>query len=140
MTALDPILIKLAIAGAPELRGGALWLNPGSNSLRSVATAMKEGGARFVTITAYQLPGDEGFRLEYHWDLNGQLLGVPFATAPGPNGPSIESIYDIAEAVNWIEREIHEEYVIDFTGRPYEPLLLKPGATLGINLREEAAK
>jgi NADH:ubiquinone oxidoreductase subunit C len=140
MTALDPILTKLGIAEAPELRGGALWINPGSCGLRDVALAMKEAGARFVTITAYQLPGDSGFRLEYHWDLSGQLLGVPFATTPGPNGPAIDSIFDISEAVIWIEREIHEEYVIDFTGRPYEPLLLKPGATLGINLREEAAK
>ena len=37
---------------------------------------MNAVGARFVTITAYQLPGT-GFRLEYHWDLEGRLLGFP---------------------------------------------------------------
>ena len=64
--------------------------------------------ARFVTITAYQLPKDEGFRLEYHWDLAGRLLGFVFTLT----GNSIESIYDLCEAVDWIEREIHEEYGI----------------------------
>ena len=141
MTALEPILQKLGgTAAAPELRNGVLWIDPGANGVRAVATAMKEGGARFITITAYQLPSNEGFRLEYHWDLNGQLLGVPFATAPGPNGTAIDSIFDISEAVIWIEREIHEQYIIAFTGRPYEPLLLKPGAKLGVNLREEVTK
>jgi hypothetical protein len=82
------------------------------------------------------LPGTEGFRLEYHWDLDGTLLGFPFKL----EGKSIESIYDMCEAVDWIEREIHEEYAIDFTGREYEPLLLREGNTLGVNLREEVKK
>ncbi len=42
---------------------------------------------------------------------------------------SIESIYDLCEAVDWIEREIHEGFAIDFTGREYEPLLLRQGDT-----------
>jgi hypothetical protein len=51
-------------------------------------------------------------RLEYHWDLDGQLLGFPFQLA----GNSIESIYDLCEAVDWIEREIHEGFAVDFLG------------------------
>jgi len=101
--------------------------------VRQLATAMNALHARFITITAYQLPKDEGFRLEYHWDLDGQLLGFPFVLA----GKSIESIFDLCEAVDWIEREIHEEYDLDFTGREYEPLLLRQGDTPGVNLREE---
>jgi NADH:ubiquinone oxidoreductase subunit C len=93
---------------------------------------MNDWKARFITITAYQLPADQGFRLEYHWDLNGQLLGFPFLLA----GNSIESIYDICEAADWIEREIHEEYALDFTGREYEPLLMRAGDQPGVNLRE----
>jgi len=41
--------------------------------------------------------------------------------------------------VDWIEREIHEEYAIEFTGRAYEPLLLRAGDAAGVNLREPAA-
>ncbi len=49
----------------------------------------------------------------------------------------IESIFDLCEAADWIEREIHEEYAIDFTGRAYEPLLLRKGDKAGVNLRED---
>ena len=70
-------------------------------------------------------PQHEGFRLEYHWDIEGQPARI---SVPAP-GNSIESIYDICEAVDWIEREIHEEYAIEFTGREYEPLLLREGDT-----------
>lgn len=116
-------------------KGGVLWLDPAPLSVRELCMEMNVARARFVTITAYQLPGAEGLRLEYHWDLDGQLLGFPFKLA----GNSIESIYDICEAADWIEREIHEEYAVDFAGREYEPLLLREGDTIGVNLRETAA-
>jgi hypothetical protein len=116
-------------------KGGVLWLTPASINVRDLAAAMNGLHARFVTITAYQLPKAEGFRLEYHWDLDGQLLGFPFVLAAN----SIESIYDLCEAVDWIEREIHEGFAIDFTGRAYEPLLLREGDTPGVNLRDAVA-
>ncbi|MGA2166576.1 MAG: NADH-quinone oxidoreductase subunit C [Terracidiphilus sp.] len=114
-------------------KGGVHWLTPGAMTVRELAQAMNALHARFITITAYQLPKDEGFRLEYHWDLDGQLLGFPFLLA----GKSIDSIYDLCEAVDWIEREIHEGFAIDFLGREYEPLLLRQGDKPGVNLREE---
>lgn len=113
-------------------RGGVLWLDEHGLNVREVATSMNAAGARFVTITAYQLPKDEGFRLEYHWDFAGRLLGCGFNVA----GNSTESIYDLCEAADWIEREIHEGFGINFTGREYEPLQLRSGATIGVNLRE----
>ena len=105
-------------------------------TVRELAQAMNELHARFITITAYQLPKQEGLRLEYHWDLDGQLLGFPFQLA----GNSIDSIYDLCEAVDWIEREIHEGFAVDFLGREYEPLLLRQGDQIGVNLREEVKK
>ena len=116
-------------------KGGVHWLTPGAMTVRELAQAMNALHARFITITAYQLPKDEGFRLEYHWDLNGRLLGFSFQLA----GKSIDSIFDLTEAADWIEREIHEEYDIDFTGREYEPLLLRQGETMGVNLRDAVA-
>jgi NADH:ubiquinone oxidoreductase subunit C len=131
MIALDTIREKLGTAEPWVESRGTWWLNPGALSVRELAQAMNAIAARFVTITAYQLPGDAGFRLEYHWDLTGRLLGFPFQIA----GNSIESIFDLCEAADWIEREIHEEYSIDFTGRVYEPLLLRQGDKTGVNLR-----
>ena len=133
MKHLETLRKELGIA-EPWVEGrGTWWLNPGTISVRHVAKVMNEMHARFITITAYQLPGTEGFRLEYHWDLYGRLLGLPFVIA----GNAIESIFDLCEAADWIEREIHEEYSIDFTGRAYEPLLLRKGDKTGVNLRED---
>jgi hypothetical protein len=111
---------------------GTQWLNPGAGGVRDLTQVMNAVGARFVTITAYELPANEGFRLEYHWDLEGRLLGFPFAIP----GNTIESIYDLSEAADWIEREVHEGFDIDFTGRAYEPLLLRAGDKPGVNLKE----
>jgi Ni,Fe-hydrogenase III component G len=133
MTSLDSIPATLGIHEPWVEKGGVHWLQPGKLTVRELGKAMNELHARFVTITAYELPKEEGLRLEYHWDLDGQLLGFPFLLA----GKSIESIYDLCEAVDWIEREIHEGFAIDFVGRDYQPLLLREGQTPGVNLREE---
>jgi hypothetical protein len=139
MTLLESLPQKLGSSEAWVEKGGVYWLDPGELSVRELCMEMIAARARFITITAYQLPKDEGIRLEYHWDLAGTLLGFPFLlkTKPG-ECPRIESIYDLTEAVDWIEREIHEEYAIEFTGREYEPLLLREGDALGVNLREIA--
>jgi hypothetical protein len=134
MTMLETIPESLGIHEPWVETGGVQWLNPGTLTVRELATAMNALHARFITITAYQLPKDEGLRLEYHWDLEGKLLGFSFPL----QGNSVESIYDLCEAVDWCEREIHEGFAIDFVGRDYEPLLLRQGDKLGVNLREEA--
>jgi len=131
---LEGLAEKLGITTPWVEKGGVHWLDPGTVSVRTLVQAMNAIEARFITITAYQLPGTEGFRLEYHWDLNGQLLGFPFLLA----GNTIESIYDICEAADWIEREVHEGFAVDFIGRAYEPLQLRAGDKPGFNLREEA--
>ncbi len=135
MIPLDTIREKLEIAEPWVAGRGAYWLDAGESTVRDVAGAMNAAGARFVTITAYQSPGNDGFRLEYHWDLEGQLLGVAFQIS----GDTMESIYDLCEAADWIEREVHEGFAIVFTGRDYEPLLLRKGDTPGVNLRETTA-
>ena len=133
MTVLDSIAAKLGTAEPWVQKGGVSWLDPCPLNVRNLAKAMNALNARFVTITAYQLPAGEGFRLEYHWDLDGQMLGFPYRLS----GKSIESIYDLCEAADWIEREIHEGFAINFRGREYEPLLLRQGDKPGVNLREE---
>jgi NADH:ubiquinone oxidoreductase subunit C len=135
MSSLESISARLGSTEPWVEQGGVHWLALDATKLRELAKAMNEIHARFITITAYQLPKDEGFRLEYHWDLNGQLLGFSFPLA----GKSIESIFDLTEAADWIEREIHEEYGLDFSGREYEPLLLRQGETPGVNLRDAVA-
>src|SRR3954449_871993 len=122
-------------------KNGVYWFNYDGLNVRDLARAMNAVQARFVTITAYQLPKDEGFRLEYHWDLAGRLLGFTFNLAGSSiESASIESIYDLCEAVDWIEREVHEGFGIEFTGRAYEPLLLRENDAAGVNMRELPVK
>jgi hypothetical protein len=137
MTVLENVIENPAASELWNLDGGVWWMKRGdpAESVREVAKAMNAVGARFVTITAYQLPGAEGFKLEYHWDLEGRLLGFTFNIA----GNAVESIFDLCEAADWIEREVHEGFGIDFTGREYEPLLLREGDAPGVNLRDVAA-
>jgi len=96
MIALETLSEKLGAVEPWNESRGTHWLNPGTISVRQAATVMNEVHARFITITAYQLPGTEGFRLEYHWDLDGRLLGLTFMIA----GHSIESIFDLCEAAD----------------------------------------
>jgi Ni,Fe-hydrogenase III component G len=135
LTLLKEIPLQLSSTESWVEKGGVYWLALDDMNVRLLATAMNAMHARFITITAYQLPKEEGFRLEYHWDLDGRLLGFPFDL----KDKSIESIFDLCEAADWIEREIHEEYSLEFTGREYEPLLLRQGDTTGVNLRDGVA-
>jgi len=80
-TQLESISEKLGITEPWVETGGAHWLAPGTKSVREITKVMNEVHARFITITAFQLPAGEGFRLDYHWDLDGQLLGVSFQLA-----------------------------------------------------------
>jgi NADH:ubiquinone oxidoreductase subunit C len=134
MSTTETMPESIAFAEPYAEKNGVYWYSGEGLSLRGVAAAMNSVQARFVTITAYELPKNEGFRLEYHWDLAGRLLGFTFNVA----GNSIESIYDLCEAVDWIEREVHEGFGIVFTGREYEPLLLRENDAAGVNMREFA--
>lgn len=129
---LEGIVRELGIESPCIERGNVVWLPTEKLNVREVALAMKARAARFVTITATELPGTEGFLLEYLWDLHGSLIGFPFRISD----KSFESIYDICEASDWIEREIYEGYALELKGREYEPLLLRAKDKPGVNLRE----
>ncbi len=132
MKLMDRMPAELQNAVSWTEAGGVTWLAAGHLDLREFAQVMKQAEARFITITATELPRNEGFRLEYLWDSEGQLFGFVFS----PPAAAVPSIYSICEAANWIEREVHEEYNIEFTGRAYEPLLLREGDAPGVNLHE----
>lgn len=134
MNNIEELAGELKITDVSTDISGVKWFSTGNLNLRELVPVLTRAGARFVTITATELPMNQGFCLEYLWDWNGQLLGFAFY----PLGNSMPSIYDICEAADWIEREIHEEYSIDFTGRVYEPLLLRDNDRIGVNLHEVA--
>ncbi len=135
MTVLEMIDQELGSTELWSEQGAVRWLPVDPLKVRRLGAVMNDCRARFVTITATQLPGAEGLLLEYLWDLEGKLLGFSIRLT----GNSIESIFDVCPAVDWIEREIHEGFAVEFTGREYEPLLLRAGDKPGVNLREVPA-
>jgi NADH:ubiquinone oxidoreductase subunit C len=132
MSVLQNVREQLGTAEQWVENGGVHWLAASGLNVRQVAAVMKTVHARFVTITASELPGENRFNLEYLWDHKGELFGFRFEISDN----SFESIFDLCEAADWIEREVHEGFAIDFKGREYEPLLLRPGDKPGVNLRE----
>jgi len=134
MNLVNELLAHFKITDVSQDASGVAWFTTGNLDLRELASYLRQAGARFVTITANELPRGEGFCLEYLWDFDGRLFGFPYY----PVSKTMPSIYDICEAVDWIEREVHEEYAIDFAGREYEPLLLRAGELSGVNLQEVA--
>ena len=133
MRDLSTIPSELGLTTAWEQKNGSQWLVADSVDVRDVAALMLTRDARFVTITAMQVPDEESIRLDYHWDMDGELLTFTIVTAD----KQVPSIYELCPAADWIEREIHEFLAIDFEGREYEPLLLRPGDTAGVCRREE---
>ena len=134
MNLIEELLASFNTGDTSRDSSGVVWFATGNIDLRELAAFLAKAKARFVTITATELPHNEGFCLEYLWDFEGQLFGFAFY----PSGSSMPSIYDICEAADWIEREVHEEFAIDFSGRAYEPLLLRAGDRPGVNLQEVA--
>ena len=132
MTLIHEVLAGFNITDYSRDTSGVTWFTTGNLDLRELAKFFRNAGARFVTITATELPCDHCFCLEYLWDSEGQLLGFAFY----PPSKSMPSIFDICEAADWIEREIHEEFDFEFIGRSCEPLLLRAGDRLGVNLQE----
>jgi NADH:ubiquinone oxidoreductase subunit C len=104
--------------------------------VRATTTRMISLDARFVAITATEQP-DKEIRLDYQWDLNGQLLS--FVTATGAQ--QVPSITDLCPAADWVERETREYFAVEFTGREdTKPLMTRAGDPIGINLHKEVAK
>jgi len=132
MNPVEIIAEQLKLNGCTTDASGASWFATENIGVREMATTLRSAGARFITITATELPTGQGFRLEYIWDLDGKLIGFAFLVTDN----QVPSIYDITEAADWIEREVHEEYAIDFTGRAYEPLLLREDNRPGVYLHE----
>jgi hypothetical protein len=133
MTTLETIPSDLGLNEQWEQKGGSNWLAPAALDVRKLTTLMNTRKARFVTITAMELPEHGGVLLDYHWDLDGQLLTFEMRA----ENSRIDSIYDLCEAADWIEREIHEYFAVDFIGREFELLFLRTGDKMGVNLHEE---
>lgn len=124
----ETLRAQLSAAQAWEQRDDGWWLIDSNLDVAGMAHRLVEAGARLVTITARPAPDGE-CRLAYHWDVQGELLIPVTLTHEG----SVQSIAAICPAADWIEREIHDYFAVDFIGREdLPPLVLRPGDPPGL--------
>jgi hypothetical protein len=129
-------LQQLGLGDEWEWKNGSWWSNLEGMDVRVNTALMLRLGARFVAITAIER-ADKEIRLDYQWDLDGQLLSFISATRE----QHIPTIADLSPAADWVERETHEYFAVEFTGREQTlPLMTRAGDPLGINLHKEVAK
>jgi len=89
----------------------------------SARFVFKDLGARFNTATAADHP--DSIEIMYHFNFDRQALIVTL-TVYAPKGDcAVDSLLPMMRGAEWIEREIHELFGVDFTGHPdIRPLLL----------------
>jgi hypothetical protein len=129
-------LQELGLGSDWEWKNGSWWKTSEAMDVRATAAYMASLEARFVAITAMERP-DKEVRLDYQWDLKGQLLSFITVTAE----QRIPSITHLCPAADWVERETHEYFAVEFTGRENtKPLMTRAGDPIGINLHKEAVQ
>jgi hypothetical protein len=133
-TAMDAetILSGLATGSGWERRHDGRWAEVDGLDPRAMTRLLSKAEARWVTLTV--IPAGQGFRLIYHWDLDGELLNIATTIA----GARIHTIADLLPAAEWVEREMHDYYALEFVGRKETPaLMLRPDDEPGLFSRTQ---
>jgi len=85
----------------------------------------KEQGFRFIIATA--LHTKKGFEILYHFSKDEIGLVLNIHVVLDKDKPAIESLSNMFDASNWIEREMHELFGIDFLHHPNQEKLISEG-------------
>jgi NADH-quinone oxidoreductase subunit C len=85
----------------------------------------KEEGFRFIIASGLQ--SKRGFEIHYHFskDTSGLILNIHVVL--DKENPQIESLSNMFNASNWIEREMHELLGINFLNHPNQEKLISEG-------------
>ncbi len=80
--------------------------------------------ARFNTTSCVDMPN--GMELLYHFTVDAAGVVVSFRAYLDKKSLSIESITPLMKGAEWIEREIHELFGVEFRNHPNMKTLLLP--------------
>ncbi len=105
-------------------RRATLTIDPGALVPMS-EHLFKNLGFRFIIASA--LHTKKGFEIYYHFSLDKTGLILNLHAILDSKKPEIESLSNMFEATNWIEREMHELFGIDFLNHPNLDQLLSEG-------------
>jgi NADH:ubiquinone oxidoreductase subunit C len=93
--------------------------------LRVAEYLYKSEGLRFIIASA--LHTKRGFEIHYHFSLDAIGLVLNIHVILDKDNPQIESLSNMFSASNWIEREMHELFGINFLNHPNQEKLLSDG-------------
>jgi NADH-quinone oxidoreductase subunit C len=85
----------------------------------------KTAGLRFIIASA--LHTKRGFEIHYHYSLDVTGLVLNIHVILDKEKPQIESLSNMFSASDWIEREMHELFGINFLNHPNQEKLLSDG-------------
>jgi Ni,Fe-hydrogenase III component G len=95
-------------------------------SILEVATWLyKEAELRFIIASA--LHTKRGFEIHYHFSKDDIGLVLNIHVVLDKDNPEIESLSNMFNASNWIEREMHELFGINFLNHPNQDKLISEG-------------
>jgi NADH:ubiquinone oxidoreductase subunit C len=93
--------------------------------LRVAEYLYKSAGFRFIIASA--LHTKKGFEIHYHFSRDEAGLILNIHVILNKDNPQIESLSNMFNASNWIEREMHELFGINFLNHPNQEKLLSEG-------------
>jgi Ni,Fe-hydrogenase III component G len=85
----------------------------------------KTAGFRFIIASA--LHTKKGFEIHYHFSMDATGLVLNIHVILDKENPEIESLSNMFNASNWIEREMHELFGINFLNHPNQEKLISDG-------------
>ena len=97
-----------------------------SDSIINVATYLFKT-AEFRFIIASALHTKKGFEIHYHFSKDSIGLILNIHVILDKDNPQIESLSNMFNASNWIEREMHELLGINFLNHPNQEKLISEG-------------
>jgi NADH-quinone oxidoreductase subunit C len=103
---------------------GVVTIRPGA--IAGVAEYLyRSEGYRFIIASAMHTR--KGFEIFYHFSFDAEGLILSLHVILDKEKPRIESLSNMFSASNWIEREMHELFGIDFLHHPNQEKLLSEG-------------
>jgi len=85
----------------------------------------KDAGFRFIIASAIHTK--RGFEIHYHFSKDSTGLILNLHVILDRNNPEVESLSNMFNASNWIEREMHELFGINFLNHPNQDKLISEG-------------
>jgi NADH-quinone oxidoreductase subunit C len=93
--------------------------------IRISSYLFRKEGFRFIIASA--LHSKRGFEIYYHFSKDNSGLVLNLHVILDKELPQIESLSNMFNASNWIEREMHELFGINFLNHPNQEKLISEG-------------